>query len=207
MQAPAVSTGQGTKGSLRHIQNITEIKPADIITWVSTGKQKKKSTGINQQLHEEVVSCNDLYTVKVSPVLATATPLNHWFLCSIAKVWFGPIFHPGTRLGGFALMVLTRSETCEVLIKEKLPDTTTTHLSLPLRETQSKVRWREEGSDWENHQVETRRYVQLRREHIIKALEWAFIYLPQLLTDNSWLRKRWLLDKRACLGQLWQNCL
>ena len=139
---------------------------------MSTGKQKKKGIGVNQQLHEEVESCNDLYTVKVSPVLATATPLNHWFLCSIAKVWFGPIFHPGTRLGGFALMVLTRSETCEVLIKEKLPDTTTTHLSLPLGETQSKVRWREEGCDWKNHQVETRRYVQLRREHNInKALE------------------------------------
>ena len=69
-------------------------------------------------------------------------------------------------------MVLTRSETCEVLIKEKLPDTTTTHLPLPLSETQSKVRWREEGSDWKNHQVETRCYVQLRRENIIdKALE------------------------------------
>ena len=173
MQAPAVSTGQGTKGSLGHIQNITDINPADISTWVRHRETEKERywIGINQQLHEEVVSCNDLYTVKVSPVLATATPLNHWFLCSIAKVWFGPIFHPGTRLGGFALMVLTRSETCEVLIKEKLPDTTTTHLSLPLGETQSKVRWREEGSDWKNHQVETRRYVQLRREHIIKALE------------------------------------
>ena len=32
MHAPAVSTGQGTKGSLGHIQNITEINPADIIT-------------------------------------------------------------------------------------------------------------------------------------------------------------------------------
>ena len=57
MHAPAVSTGQGTKGSLGHIQNITEIKPADIITWVSTGKQKKQGIGINQQLHEEVDSC------------------------------------------------------------------------------------------------------------------------------------------------------
>ena len=102
-------------------------------------------------------------------------------------------------------MVLTRSETCEVLIKEELPDTTTTHLPLPLGETQSKVRWREEGSDWKNHQVETRRYVQLGREHIVKALEWAFIYLPQLLTDNSWLWKRWLLGNRACFNQRWQN--
>ena len=77
MHAPAVSTGQGTKGSLGHIQNITEINPADIIAWVSTGNQNKKRIGINRQLHEEVESCDDLYTVKVSPVLATATPLNH----------------------------------------------------------------------------------------------------------------------------------
>ena len=46
MQAPAVSTGQGTKRSLGHIQNITEINPADISTWVrhrETEKEKNRN--------------------------------------------------------------------------------------------------------------------------------------------------------------------